>query len=111
MFLDEIEQPLFGFEVVIEPSEGHPALTREVAHRGAFVSLSADDFGGVVKNLCQPPVIAGFRSRRRSAVMACGDSSCCGRTPHNPLSRSFERSFEESILPCDSNHNPSLTTL
>src|SRR4249919_3001006 len=98
MFLDQIQQPLFGFEVVIKSGKRHPALARQITHRGAFVSLLAEDFGGVVENLGQPPVVAGFWNRRRSAMVARGDSSCCGRTPHYPFIRSFERSFEGSIL-------------
>src|SRR6476646_1671954 len=86
MFLNEIEQPLFGFKVVVEARERHAALAREIAHGGAFVSLFTENFGGVCEYLGQPPVIAGFRSRRRRA-MARGHSSCYGRTPHNPLKR------------------------
>src|SRR5580765_7516891 len=84
VFLNEIEQSLFGFKVVIETRERHAALAREIAHGGAFVSLFTEHCGGVTENLGQPPVIACYRNGRCRAMTARGDSSCCARTPHTP---------------------------
>ena len=70
MFLDEIEQPLFGFEVVVKSRQRHAALAREIAHRGAFIALLAEDFGGVSEDFSQTPVVAGGRTRSRRDVVA-----------------------------------------
>ena len=59
VFLDQVEQALFGFEVVVEASERHAAFAREIAHGGAFVSLFTENFGGVGEDFRETPVIAG----------------------------------------------------
>src|SRR5439155_23821504 len=50
VLLNEVEQLLFGFEIVIKPGQGHATRARKVAHGGAFVSFFAEDIGGVGKN-------------------------------------------------------------
>src|SRR5271165_3480421 len=76
MLLDEEEQPLFGLKVVIKSSQRHAAGARKVAHRGALVSLFAEDFGGVGENLRQPPVKARGRWDC-SAVPPSPNPGCC----------------------------------
>src|SRR5215471_7219124 len=51
VFLDEIKQPLFRFEVVIESSQRHAAFARKIAHRGALVSFFTEDVSGTGENL------------------------------------------------------------
>ena len=64
MLLDEVEQPLFRLEVVIKPGQRHAAGAREIAHRSAFVSLFAENFGGVGQDFGKAPVVAGSRNGR-----------------------------------------------
>jgi hypothetical protein len=44
---------------VIETSERHAGCAGEIAHGGAFVSLFAEDFGGVVQNLAKTTMETG----------------------------------------------------
>ena len=64
VLLDQVQQPLFGFEVVIKPGQRHAARARQIAHGSAFVSLLAEYFGGMSKDLRQATVVAGGRSGR-----------------------------------------------
>ena len=59
VFLDQVEQALFGLEVVIEAGERHAAGARKVAHGGAFIAFVAEDRGGVIEDLAHAAVEAG----------------------------------------------------
>jgi len=60
VFLDEIEQALFGFEVVVHARERHAAVPRQVPHGCAFIALFVENVGGVRQDLCQTPVKTAF---------------------------------------------------
>src|SRR5438477_10664064 len=81
VFLDEIEQTFFGFEIVIEARQRHTTFPREVAHGSAFVSLLAEDLGSVTENLRQAAVITRCWRGDRTQP-ARGNSFCRRRTPH-----------------------------
>src|ERR1700687_4643813 len=82
MLLNEVEQALFGFEVVVQSSQRHTALARKIAHRRAFITLFAEDFGGMSQNLGQAPVIPSSRSSC-GAMSPRGHSGCGGRSRHD----------------------------
>src|ERR1700687_704411 len=82
MLLNEVEQALFGFEVVVKSGERHAALARKIAHRRAFISLFAEDFGGMSQKLGQAPVIPSLRSSC-GAMSPRGHSGCGGRSRHD----------------------------
>ena len=65
VFLNQVKQPLFGLEVVVQPRQGHAAFARQIAHGSAFISLFAENFGGVAQNFGKPPIVARFRERAR----------------------------------------------
>ena len=101
VLLDQEKQPLFGFEVVVEAGQRHAAGARKVAHGGAFVSLFAEDFGGVGKDLCEAPVKAGSRRGRAHAMPPSRNSSCGGGARHEQtvwLIRTFVRTQYMAIV-------------
>ena len=59
MFLNEIQQALFGLEVVIKPGQRHAGGARKIAHGSAFVSFDTKDFGGMVEDLSEAAVETG----------------------------------------------------
>src|SRR5208337_3013910 len=87
MLLNEVQQALFGLDVVIEPRQRHASSARKVAHGSAFVSLLAENFYGMVKNLSETAVETGRRGRRKNISAATGSAGCRRR------GHAFERSF------------------
>ena len=60
MFLNQVEQALFGSEVVIQAGEGHAGGARKVAHGGTFVSFFAENVGGMAEDFAQAAIETGF---------------------------------------------------
>jgi hypothetical protein len=68
VLLNQEQQALFGFAVVIKPRQRHSGGARKIAHGGAFVSLATKDLGGMVENVLEAAIKAGPRNARgRSA--------------------------------------------
>src|SRR5580658_69938 len=96
MLLDEKKQPLFGLEVVVEPRQRHAAGARKIAHGSAFITLLAEDIGGVEQYFCQPLVVSrfGLSGWGGRSAMPCGNACCRGSTAHSQqpaLIRTFVR--------------------
>ena len=60
VLLDEVQQLLFRFEVVVKARQRDAAQARQIAHGSALVSFLGKDFGGIVENLAQAAVEAGI---------------------------------------------------
>src|ERR1035437_7482829 len=92
MLLNQIQQPLFRLEVVVKSRQRHAARAREIAYRGAFVSLLAEDLSSMSEDLRQAPVIARHRNGR-GAMPPRSNSGCSGRSPHSSAAiiRTFVR--------------------
>src|ERR1019366_254946 len=70
MLLNQVQQSLFGLEVVVEAGERHAGSARKVAHGSAFVSFFAEDFGGVAEDFAEAAIEAGFGGRGHVGVAA-----------------------------------------
>ncbi len=56
VFLNQVEQTFFRSEIVIEARQRHAGGAGEVAHRSAFVSFFAEDFGRVAEDFAETAV-------------------------------------------------------
>src|SRR5262249_28412340 len=81
VFLDQIEQAFFRFEVIVEAGEGNTAGAGKIAYRGAFISLLAEDLGGMLEDLAQPAIEAR-PARRHAGAERTPDGTVCGRGGH-----------------------------
>jgi len=62
VFLDQVQQFLFGFEVVVKARERNPAGAREIAHRGRRITLVTEDTRSVKKNPSQTAIKLALQS-------------------------------------------------
>src|SRR5271169_5460543 len=77
VLLNQKQQTLFGLEIVIEPRQRHPGGTRKIAHGSAFVSLEAENLGGMIENLPEAAVKTGHR-RAIGCLSGTPGSKGCG---------------------------------
>src|SRR5450759_1336723 len=75
VLLNQEQQALFRFEVVIKSRQGHAGGAGKIAHGGAFVALEAKDLRGMVEDLPKAAVETGLggttgRSAGNSALTA-----------------------------------------
>ncbi len=76
MLLNQVQQALFGLEVVIEPGQRHAGGARKVAHGCAFVPLDAKHLGGMGENLREAAVETGHRGLGQRVVATAGGAGC-----------------------------------
>ncbi len=94
MALDEVQQLLFGVEIIVKASQRDTAQAGEVAHGSALVSLVREDFGRIVKNLGETAIEAGVSARERVSRTRVGLEVDMTKTAVHPHRRKkFERSF------------------
>src|SRR5437868_10983755 len=72
VFLNQVEQSLFRFEVVVQARQRHAARPRKIAHGRPFVSLFIEHIGGMHQDLGQPAIEAGPRPGSRPAAAQSG---------------------------------------
>jgi len=86
VLLNQEQQALFRLEVVIKPRQRHTGGAGNISHGGAFVSLEAKDFRGMVENLPEATVETGpsRRTGRSPGNFALTPRSTgCGQGSHN----------------------------
>ena len=68
VLLDQVQQFLFGFEIVVQAGERYSAGARQIAHRCSGVAFFIEDVGGVDQYLGQAPVKTSLQTRSRTAA-------------------------------------------
>ena len=66
VLLDEVQQLLFGLEIIIKTGQRDAAQARKIAHGGAFVTFVGENLGGVIQNLGQAAVETGIEGAGRA---------------------------------------------
>ncbi len=87
MLLNEIQQLLFGLEIIVETGQRDAAQARQIAHGSAFITFFGKDLGCVVENLGQTAVEAGVEGP------GCRGSRHRDKGDGDKAIGKFERSF------------------
>ena len=65
MFLDQVKQLFFRFEVVVQAGERNAAGAGKIAHRCGRIALFVKNIGGVHQYLGQAAIETGLQARPR----------------------------------------------
>jgi len=103
VFLNQVQQLVFGREIVVKAGQRHSRRPREIAHGSAFVPFFAEDAGRVLENSSQPAIEAAVAELRRSAVVRLApvdgrDSRPGFERIQGHIWKATERSFEYYYL-------------